>query len=236
MMAEEINRKIKSRKKIIKGLRALFIGLGIGGAGWIINFTNSIYESFLKQPNIECFADENKNSYLVEGDFRGFTLKLHPQLVIQFDKYIVLLIHLESYYEEEFLCFEKDEKGRRGQVDIQHLEYVNELQTYIKSEVIKKVCSKNNQISEKKMDRRLKIYVSTMGGVRYMLLNSNEEKTFCIIEIAGIVKDYDDHSEEILSRLYETQLTLKDDLSAIKADEEIGDIIEEVVKKIVPLY
>lgn len=235
-MGEEINRNIKGKEKIVKYLKALAIGLGIGGAGGIGTIICYIYGTYLKQPNIECVVKENEITYSVREESRGFTLKLHPQIVIQFDNHIVLLIYLKEYYEEEFLYSSESEKGRKVQTTMQHAEYVNELQRYIKDEIITIICSDDNKISEKEMNKRLKVYVSTLGGIRYTLLEGNEEKRFCVIETEGIVKDYDENSKEILSRLYETQLRVTDDLDAIKADEKISNIIEGVAKEIVLLY
>lgn len=235
-MGEETSRNIKGREKIVKYLKALAIGLGIGGAGGIGTIIWYIYGTYLKQPNIECVVKENEITYSVREESRGFTLKLHPQIVIQFDNHIVLLIYLKEYYEEEFLYSSESEKGRKVQATMQHVEYVNELQRYIKDEIITIICSDDNKISKKEMNKRLKVYVSTLGGIRYTLLEGNEEKRFCVIETEGIVKDYDENSKEILSRLYETQLRVTDDLDAIKAEEKISNIIEGVAKEIVLLY
>lgn len=234
-MGEELNRNI-SKEKIIKVLKALAIGLGIGGAGGIGTLIWHIYDNYLKQPNIECVVEKNEITYSTREDCRGFTLKLHPQIIIQFDDYIVLSIYLKGYYEEEFLYSSKEEKGRKVQAAKQHIEYTDELQRYIKDEIITTICSGNHQISEKEMNKRLKIYVSTLGGARYTLLESNEEKRFCIIETDGIVKDFDDNSAEISNRLYETQLEMKDDLKAMKAEEKISNIIEGVADEIVLRY
>lgn len=178
----------------------------------------------------------NKITYSVREDCSGLTLKLHPQMVIQFDDHIVLLIHLKDYYEKEFLYSNNGEKGRKVEAATQHDEYVNELQRYIKKEIITTICSGDGQISEDEMNKRLKIYLSTLGGVRYMLLETNNEKRFCIIETEGIVKDFDDNSREISNRLYETQLKVQDDLDAIHSDDKISDIIEGVANEIVLLY
>ncbi len=235
-MGEEVNRNIKSREKIFKFLKALAIGLGIGGAGGIGTFIWYIYGTYLKQPNIECVVEKNEITYSVREESRGFTLKLHPQIVIQFDDHIVLLIYLKEYYEEEFLYFSEGEKGRKVQATMQHVEYVNELQRYIKDEIISIISSEDNQISKEEMNKRLKVYISTLGGIRYTLLEGNEEKRFCIIETEGIVKDYDENSKEILSRLYETQLRVTGDLDELKAEEKVSNIIEGVAKEIVLLY
>lgn len=232
---DEETRDVKGKEKIFKLLKALVIGL-IGGAGGIGAAIWFIYGTFLKQPNMECAVEGKKITYSVKEDCRGLTLKLHPQMVIQFDDHIVLLIHLKEYYEEEFLYLTNDEEGRKVQATMQHVEYVNELQRYIKEEIITTICSGNRQISKKEMNKRMKIYLSTLGGVRYTLLEGNEEKRFCIIETEGIVKDFDDNSPEISDRLYETQLKMQDDLDAIESDDKISDIIEGVAKEIVLLY
>jgi len=79
-MGEETSRNIKGREKIVKYLKALAIGLGIGGAGGIGTIIWYIYGTYLKQPNIECVVKENEITYSVIDDATGLTLINHARL------------------------------------------------------------------------------------------------------------------------------------------------------------
>ena len=200
------------------------------GMGSIIGIILFLFNNFLKQPNIKCVIKDNERIYSVKDDFRSILIKLHPQMVIRFDNDTILLIYLEEYYEEENLKFDENKEAKAVQC---HVEYVEELQKYIKKKIISDVCFINRKISVAEMNEKLHIYVSTLGGVKYESEEGNEEKRYCITEQDGIVIDCDEHDKEITNRLYETSLLMKDDLESIETDEEINSLIQGVTEEII---
>lgn len=200
------------------------------GVGTIIALIIFVYNGFFRQPQIECVIKENEKFFSAPNEFRSILINLHPQMVIRFDDEIILLVYLEEYYEEEKLIFDEN---REAKAVMCHAEYVKEVQKYMKKKIISSVCLKDSEISATEINERLHIYVSTLGGVRYESKEGNEEKRYCIIEQDGIVIDLDEHDDEVLNRLYETNMVMKEDLAGMEADHGIDRIIEGVTEKII---
>lgn len=200
------------------------------GMGTIISIIMFLYKGFLKQPQIQCINKGNEKVFSVKDDFRSISINLHPQLVIRFDNDVILQIYLEGYYEEDRLKFDENKEARAVQC---HVEYVEELQKYMKEKIISEVCLRNSKISGTEINERLHIYVNTLGGVKYESEEGNEEKRYCITEQDGIVIDYDEHDEEISNRLYEASLVMRDDSASIKTNEEINSLIQGVAEEII---
>ena len=220
----------KQLEKSGKGLKVLKEVVKFLGVSTIIGIIWFLYNGFLRQPQIKCVIRDNEKIFSVKDDFRSVSMKLHPQMVIRFDNNIILLIYLKEYYKEEVLYFDEKRECRAVKC---HVEYVEELQKYMKREIISFVHLKNSEISEAEINERLHIYVNTLGGVQYESEQGNERKWYCITEQDGIVIDYDEHDNEINNRLYETNLVMKDDLAEMKVDETIKYLIQGIAEEII---
>lgn len=218
---------MKEKKGIIL---SIFKFIGWSGVACICLF---VYNGWLRQPKIECFASNNEINFYIEEEYRNVTLMLHPQLVVQFDNYIILSVYLKGYYEEERLVFNREKTCK---TIIMHPEYVEKLQKYMEKEIIQTVCLLNPDMKKEEMNYRLKIYISTIGGVSYQSEEGNRIKRYCVIENGGSVRDVDEHSEEIEERLYEAKLTMKDDGQEVESQKEINTMIQGVAEEIVKLY
>lgn len=223
--------EIKSEKSgnALKYIRGIINFIGIGTFIGIILF---LYFGFLKQPQIKCIIKGDEKIFSVKDEFRSISMNLHPQMIIRFNNDNILQIYLEGYYEEENLKFDENKETKAVQ---SHVEYVNELQKYMKEKIILEVHSRNSEISKTEMNEKLHIYVNTLGGVKYESEEGNEEKRYCFEEQEGIVIDYDEHDEEITNRLYEAELVMKDDLASIETDEKINSFIQGVAKEIIQI-
>ena len=106
------------------------------------------------------------------------------------------------------------------------MKYVAELKKYLIRQIGEKV--------QGTVDLKDNLYtkVSSVGGVRYSNEKGNEEKRYCIIEKDGLVIDYNVDDDEILNRLYEYKIKLKDDISEIEKDEDIVKIIKAVSEQL----
>lgn len=216
-------------KKLVKGIEVT----GLLGIIWAV--TLYLYKGFLIMPNIKCTIDDEVNTinFSVTEEFRSITIKLHPQIVVQFDNYVLLLIYMDDYFQNEYIYFDEENKGHAL---IKRDDYANKLKHYMKDEIIRLVCAQDSKISPYEMSERLKIYISILGGVRYETKEGNEEKRFCIIIQDGIMKEYEEHDDEIMNRLNETTLVMRDNVIEIDRDMEIEIIILEMVKQINLLY
>lgn len=225
-MQEKISMTFKGFWKSVKW-GSVFSALGV-----VVIF---LYKNFLIMPNIKCTIDDEQNKMVFSSkeDFRGITLKLYPQMVIQFDDYVVLLIHLDKYFQKDYLYFDENNKC---QTEIQGKEYADKLEYYMREEIIRLVDAQDNRISQDEISNRLKIYISVLGGVRYETKEGNEEKRFCVIVEDGLVQDYDDHDQEITCRLNETSLEIQENIVGIETDTEIQTIIFEIVRQLELLY
>lgn len=190
-----------------------------------------LYRNFLIVPNIKCTIDseQRKMNFSVKEDFRGITLKLYPQMVIEFDNYVVLLIHIDDYFQNSYLYFDEDNKCR---AEIQGKEYTDMLKKHMQEEIVDLICAQDEEISPKDINERLNITVSVLGGVRYENEEGNVEKRYCIIVDNGLVHDYDVHDQEIVCRLNETSLEIQENFDDIDTDMEIEKIVMEIVKQI----
>ena len=221
--------EIKSEKNgnVLKYIIGIISFIGMGTIVSIILF---LYFGFLKQPKMKCIIKDNEKTFSVKDEFRSISMNLHPQMIIRFDNDNILQIYLEGYYEEENLKFNENKEAKAVQC---HVEYVEELQKYMKEKIILEVHSRNSEISKTEINERLHIYVNTLGGVKYESEEGNEEKRYCIEEQDGIVIDYDEHNEEITNRLYEAELLMQDDLASIETDEKINSLIQGITEEII---
>lgn len=197
----------------------------------IIQIGTAFYNGWVRQPNIKsAVIDNNTIHFSIKREFRGVTIKLHPQMVIQYDNCVVLSIYLDGYYEEEFLYFNDDNECQAVR---QHVNYVEKLQEYLEEEIAKQLCAKKKDLSKEEVRKHLKLHVINLGGVRYESAQGNDEKRYCIIEWDGIVRDLDKDSEEIQNRLYEARLQVKDDLISMENDEEIARIVDGITEPLI---
>lgn len=147
-MAENKTGKSGKVLKVIMGIIGLF------GMGTIIRLMLFLHNGFLNQPQMKCIIKDNEKIFSVKDDYRSISINLHPQMVIRFDNDIILLIYLDGYFEEENLKFDENKEAKAVRC---HVEYVEELQKYMKKEIISRLCLSNNALSATEINERLHI-------------------------------------------------------------------------------
>lgn len=234
-MADE-KKKTKIQKIGIAGIIILF-GIKIAdflGGDIVYNVFSNIYSGWFAEPQIKCIPDGEILNFSVDRDFRSIMLHLRPQVVVQFDDYIILLIYVNGYFENEIIHFDQENTCK---AKICRKGYTQEIQKYIEQEVIESLLNAGSGISRQELDDRINIYISTVAGVSYETKNGNYEKRLCIIETSGIVSDYDEHSKTVKDRLYDVEYIItKEDSENFRDDEKIALFINTIADEISALY
>lgn len=120
----------------------------------------------MDKPIIKAYEQNDSMEFEINGDYRSVSMKIHPQLLIQYRNKVILSIYLMDYYKNEFLQFNTEGKCSAQK---QYEEYVGSLQRYLKEKIVRKV-SDEHRVDIKE---ELQIYVSSVGGVSYV---NNKEK------------------------------------------------------------
>lgn len=200
-------------------------------AGVGLSAVTYVYQNYIKDPVIECIPKDESLTFSIDDDFRGIWMRIYPQLMIRYDNQVLLLIHLKGYFEEEVLQFQED---GTCQAVICHGMYAEKLSAYLKENIVKETVAKDSTISREALEEHINIEISSIGGVRYMNKQGNQEKRYCIIETDGLVIDVEADSEQIKDRLDEMELPTGSDLINVGgADlEEIVQVLSKEVIKI----
>lgn len=201
-----------NKKNIFISFKSVIIAVtGFIGFSGLTGIVRSVKQSYFEKPALSCQIKSDGIQFQVAQDFRNVTLNLHPQLVVLYgNKDIFLFIDLIDRYEPEFM--QLDQAGRCETKQL-HQHYLDEVKDYIK----RKVYSRLEQISTteeaEEICSRLTIEESLMGGLQYMSLADGANiKKSCIIEKDGMVRDVPLDDKEIDERLWETEITLYEDL------------------------
>lgn len=191
-----------------------------------------IYRNYLEKPKISCIPKEEKDTFSVEKNFRGVSMKIYPQMIVQYDRYIVLVTHLNGYYENDSLIFEegKCEATKMNQ------EYLKKMMDYIRKEIILGLEKGYGTDISSEIDSDLYVYVSLLGGVKYTNKRGNNENMYCIIERDGIVIDYSIDANEIKERLYEYEVDLQSSSLEMEKDDDIQKMINVIKKEVKKAY
>ena len=99
--------KEKNKFKILDILKFLF------PVGLLGSFILYCYNNYFVSPKIEYIYDDKKDAFSVQADFRGITMRVYPQMLICYDNYVILVTHLDEYYDQEFIYF----KNKMGYVN-----------------------------------------------------------------------------------------------------------------------
>lgn len=189
------------------------------------------YNNYVVSPKIKYNRGEKKDTFSVQADFRGISMRIYPQMLICYDRYVILVTHLDGYYEQEFIHF----KGRTGYVKKSNQDYSDKLRQYIRSAVLEKVNESQDEKTVKEVSRKFNIFISLIGGVQYENRMGNSVHEYCIIELNGLIKDYGCDGREIKNRLFENEVVLSDDLKVIDKSAEISKMVEVVSKEVIQL-
>lgn len=174
------------------------------------------YKKYAIKPFIKCVIKDDKLSFSTEGSYRSIHMRAYPQLLIVYDKNVLLLAHLQGYYENEVVSFDEDGSC---EVIIQNRASVDNFAVNLKKEIIQKVIANDNLASIEELEKLLKMEVSSIGAVRYVKNDSNEEMDYCFLESNGLIKDIERDSQEISDRLYELELLVTDKKVVLENDK-----------------
>lgn len=191
-----------------------------------IGVITSAYLNFLAPPVLIYKAETGEFENIF--DSRGITMRIYPQMLIRVKDDVVLVAHLDGYLEHETIHF----NGKKASMIKAHQEYCNELRNYIRLAILDDLRKTyGNQVSEE-IEKNLHLSVSFLGGVQYQTLLGNQVLKYCILESDGLIVDYEENAERIQQRLFETDITLYDDLRAIAADTQVTAVIDSAVAEI----
>lgn len=218
--------KEKNKFKILDILKFLF------PVGLLGSFILYCYNNYFVSPKIEYIYDDKKDAFSVQADFRGITMRVYPQMLICYDNYVILVTHLDEYYDQEFIYF----TNKMGYVNKINQEDSDKLMQYIREAVLERLKESQNEDTIEEINEKFKIFISLIGGVQYENKLGNQINKYCIIEQNGLVIDYEFNAEEIEKRLFENEIVLGNDLDMIGENVEINKIIEVVTKEVVQLY
>lgn len=195
-----------------KLISAGLLSLLFSGCFWVYN--NLLVVPILKY-------NDNTGEFTVQADFRGISMRIYPQMLICVDNTVFQVTHLSGYFEHEMIYFQE----RQASVERINQEYENKLLSYIKIGIINELETTLGEESAEKINHRLNIYVSFIGGVQYQVPYGNEIKKYCIIERSGLLTDYGTNVKQIRERLFESELTLYEDSDMIAMDQQVAEII-----------
>lgn len=191
-----------------------------------------LLNNYFIKPKISYSQDEVRDNFYIQSDFRGVSMRIYPQMIICYDNYIILVTHLDGYYEDEFINFED---GVASAIRTKQ-DYCDMLLKYIRDSLLEELNVSYGDEEIKEISKKLNIYISLLGGVQYENRLGNIIKKYCIIEANGLVVDYGYNEDEIKNRLYENELVLGDNPNVITANDEVNKIVKTVSEEIGILY
>ena len=218
--------KKKSKNNVFDYIKFLF------PAGLLGTLALYYFNNYLITPKIQYTYGREKDTFSVQSDFRGISMCAYPQMLICYDDYVILVTHLDKYYDQEVVHFE-DKVGCAEKIN---QAYSDKLMQYIRESVLARLKESHSEDAMKEINEKFEIYISLIGGVQYENQLGNRVKKYCIIENNGLVIDYKYNAEEIANRLFENEIVLSDNVNAIEENAEISQMIEVVTKEVAQLY
>jgi len=212
------------RQKNVIAILTLLVSAGL------ISGCIFVYRSFFASPVLK--YNDDTGEFTVQQEFRGITMRVYPQMLIRIEDTVFQVTHLDGYLEKETIHFQE----RKAVVKKKNQEYCSKLQDHIREGILNEVETACGEKAAEEIDRCLVITVSFIGGVQYQVPLGNRIEKYCVIERSGLVVDYETDVEEIRQRLYESELTLGDDLDMIAIDPKAAEIIQVCAAEISRWY
>lgn len=225
------NRVSKDNRDNRKKNKKIWISIVIASisSGLFLSVISLIYMEN-KQPIIKRLEEGNNGgiTFGVDDEYRSLKLRVYPQLIIKYGNSVYLQIHLQGYYENEFLIFGEDLQCTAVK---ENQKCVYDLQNYLFEEIVNEL-NTMWKIDEQEAEKELQLYVSNIGFVKYVNKRGNDVKRYCIIEDDGLVIDYDIDDEEIINRLFEMNMNVECAFSELKQSEILKEIITMIGEEI----
>ncbi len=200
------------------------------------------YSNIFAVPQIKFYQENDNDVYkdvylvknLVGTDFAGVSMITHPQILITYKDNVILIAHLNNYYETEYLIFDSDNKAIGVKTN---QEYCTALIQYIRTQILEQIGNSLGKQIQQNIESDFRIYDSILAGIQYKNMLISERKKMCIIEDGGIAIGYTDIKNKIISnRLYEMEIDLANDEQVIYIDSKVSQIINTVSNEILKLY
>lgn len=199
---------------------------------WVITLgvLPALFLNFCVQPSLN--FQPKSYEFSTNYKFRSIVMRLYPQMRIRVGNDVLLMAHLNGFFEQETLYF-KDGKATAVRA---HQEYQEQMFEYMRESIISKVREMyGNDIAEE-IARQLNISVTFLGSVRYQTLLGNYVHQYCVFEDDGVLVDVKKNAGIIWTRLYETEFILHDNPSEIVWDEQVEAAITSVAEEIGGFY
>lgn len=212
------------KKSTVLTVLSLLISAGVLGS--MFRGCYWVYQNYFVEPILTYYADTGEFS--VQADFRGITMRVYPQMEIRVDNVVFQMTHLSRYFESEMVYF----KDRKGCVKKINEEYERELRAYVRAGILTALEESLGEEAMEEIDAHLRVSVSFVAGVEYQAPFRNKPKRYCVIESNGLLVNYGTNEEKIKERLYESELTLKEDPDEVPMDPQVGEIIRVSAEEI----
>lgn len=215
--------KRKIIQKAIQAVLPVLISAGLFSA--LFQGCRWVYCNYLIKPILAYYADSGEFS--AQADFRTITMRVYPQMEIRVDNVVFQMTHLSGYFESEMVYF----KERKGYIRKTNQEYERELRSRVREGILSQLEESLGKEAAEEIALRLRVSVSFIAGVKYQAPRRSAEKKYCVIESDGLLIDCSDE-KEIQERLYESELTLKEDPDMISMDPQVREIIRVSAEEI----
>ncbi len=193
-----------------------------------IAFAVFILTNFLLMPVIG--YDKNTDEFTIATEFRNVTMHIRPQMVVRYGDTVIILTHLQGYYEHETIYF----SNGKASLAKANQKYANRLMSYVRTAVQEELQADGYSVEQiDEINEQLFIYMTMLCGITYETKFGNNVQRYCIIENDGILQDCSRNSGEVQERLFDYELKIADDdADSISTSEEVYALICSVVEEI----
>lgn len=222
-----------SWKKLLKEMTFLLIPLITLP---ICNTFNQYYKEHCANPYMSCQIQEEQDTFSVKENFLSISIALRPQLLVCYHDSVLFILHLEQYYQSEFLQLPSvpDSDLHMGSAPKTNQESGAKLQDYLYTAILDELSTSYSPDVVEEIQSDLTIFVSIFGVVQYQNISETKTNTYCIVEENGILHDFHPKSKVVKYRLCDETIRLGEYLFLIDLDqnEQIRWIVEQAAEEI----
>lgn len=186
-----------------------------------------IYQEYFASPKIQYTPEEERDVFEVPDSYRGVSLLLRPQLIVQSKNDIIQIIALHNYYDDENIKF----TGTTGIAKKINGEHIEALRFYIYQSILEELKKSYSSDVVEEIRAELKVYISLLGGVEYQNARGDTINQYCVIGKKTFIQDYPKYKRLIRYRLNDVEWDVGDSAS-IGRNEDLAELIHAIVEKI----
>ena len=216
-----------SWKNLLKELVFTLIPLTVLPVSGIFN---QYYKDHFANPYISCQIQEEQDTFSVQEKFRNISIALRPQLLICYNDNVLSILHLERYYQSEFLQLSgvPGSDVYTGSAEKINQESCAKLEDYLFTAILDELSQSCSPDAVDDIRQDLAIFVSIFGVVQYQNTSETKPNTYCIAEENGIIRDLHPRSGAARHRMRDETILLGEYLFLIDLDknEQISSIVD----------